>query len=59
MKNFPTGGAGWVRKKSKNVQVSEGGASQNLGTVPKSYLVINYDGFPKTHLSLNNKQGLR
>ena len=26
---------------------SKGGGSQNLGTVPKLYLVINYDGFPK------------
>ena len=24
---------------------SKGGVSQNLGTVPKFYLVINYDGF--------------
>ena len=31
---------------SKISQVREGGGSQNLGTVPKLYLVINYDGFP-------------
>ena len=43
--NFPTGG--WS-KKTKISQVSEGG-SQNLGTVPKLYLVINYDGFPKKY----------
>ena len=29
---------------SKISQVREGG-SQNLGTVPKLYLVVNYDGF--------------
>ena len=33
-------------KKSKFSQVREGGGSQNLGTVPKLYFVINYDGFP-------------
>ena len=27
---------------------SKGGGSQNLGTVPKLYLLINYDGFPYT-----------
>ena len=32
---------------SKISQVREGGGSQNLGTVPKLYLVINYEGFPK------------
>ena len=32
-KNFPSKGGG--------------GGAQNLGTVPKLYLVINYDGFPK------------
>ena len=32
IKNFPSKGGG--------------GGSQNLGTVPKLYLVINYDGFP-------------
>ena len=31
---------------SKISQVREGG-SQNLGTVPKLYHVINYEGFPK------------
>ena len=34
---------------SKISQVREGGrggGSQNLGTVPKLYLVINYEGFP-------------
>ena len=38
IKNFPS---------SKISQVREGGGPQNLGTVPKLYLVINYDGFPK------------
>ena len=33
-KNFPNKGGG--------------GGSQNLGTVPKLYLVINYEGFPKS-----------
>ena len=36
IKNFPS---------SKISQVREGG-SQNLVTVPKLYLVINYEGFP-------------
>ena len=35
---------GGLNKKS---QISEGGGgSRNLGTVPKLYLVINYDGLP-------------
>ena len=33
-------------QKTKNFP-SKGGGSQNLGTVPKLYLVINYDGSPK------------
>ena len=47
---FPNRGGG--SKKIKNVpsskisQVSEGGGTQNLGTVHKLYLVINYEGFP-------------
>ena len=31
----------------KNFPSKGGGGSQNLGTVPKLYLVINYEGFPK------------
>ena len=42
---FPNS-VGGCPKKSKISQVREGG-SQNLGTVPKLYLVINYEGFPK------------
>ena len=38
IKNFPS---------SKISQIREGGGSQNWGTVPKLYLVINYEGFPK------------
>ena len=37
---------GGSKKIKKIVQVREGGGSQNLGTVPKLYLVTNYDGFP-------------
>ena len=35
-------------QKIKNFPSKGGGGSQDLGTVPKLYLVINYDGFPKT-----------
>ena len=30
----------------KSHGVREGGGSENLGTFPKFYHVINYDGFP-------------
>ena len=46
---FPNrGGAKKNQKcpKFKNFPSKGGGGSQNLGTVPKSYLVINYEGFP-------------
>ena len=33
--------------KFKNFPSKGGGGSQNLGTVPKLYLVINYEGFPR------------
>ena len=39
---------------SKNSQVREGGGSQNLGTVPKLYLVIKYDGFPKSFNTMSS-----
>ena len=48
IKNFPTGGGSDKIKNflsSKISQVREGG-SENLGTFPKFYHVINYDGFP-------------
>ena len=35
-------------KKITNFPSKGGGRSQNLVTVPKLYLVINSDGFPKT-----------
>ena len=41
IKNFPSSKISLVGR--------GGGVSQNLGTVPKLYLVINHDGFPKLH----------
>ena len=36
--------------KFKNFPTKAGGGPQNLGTDPKLYLVINYDGFPLEYL---------
>ena len=51
---FPNrGGGGGGQKNQKFPKFKNfpnkgrGGGSQNLGTVPKLYLVMNYEGFPK------------